>query len=108
MAENPLPDGAVEDVYGGPVSTNHTANFIEGMQSRKQPISDVWTHNRMLEICHLSNIAMRLGREINWDPDKREIIGDRQAGLFPVAGKPKRLRTRHGVNLPLRDSGWFR
>jgi hypothetical protein len=46
-------------VYGGPVSENHTANFIEGMKSRKQPISDVWSHNRMLEICHLSNIAMR-------------------------------------------------
>ncbi|MCS7468500.1 Gfo/Idh/MocA family oxidoreductase [Stieleria sp. ICT_E10.1] len=82
LVQNPLPEGAVEAVYGGPVSENHTANFIEGMKSRKQPISDVWTHNRMLEICHLSNIAMRLGRELNWDPDKREIIGDEQANSF--------------------------
>ncbi len=82
LEQNPLPEGAVEAVYGGPVSENHTANFIEAMKSRKQPISDVWTHNRMLEICHLSNIAMRLGRELNWDPDKREIIGDDQANSF--------------------------
>ncbi|WP_390621107.1 Gfo/Idh/MocA family protein [Stieleria neptunia] len=82
LVQHPLPEGAVEAVYGGPVSENHTANFIEGMKSRKQPISDVWTHNRMLEICHLSNIAMRLGRELNWDPDKREIIGDEQANSF--------------------------
>ena len=82
LANNPLPEGAIEEVYGGKVSENHTANFIEGMNSRKQPISDVWTHNRMLEICHLSNIAMRLNREINWDPDKREIIGDDQANAF--------------------------
>ncbi|QDV82642.1 Inositol 2-dehydrogenase [Stieleria magnilauensis] len=82
LVQNPLPEGAIEAVYGGPVSENHTANFIEGMKSRKQPISDVWTHNRMLEICHLSNIAMRLGRELNWDPDKREIIGDDQANSF--------------------------
>lgn len=82
LKDNPLPDGAIEDVYGGPVSENHSANFIEGMNARKQPISDVWTHNRMLEICHLSNIAMRLGRELKWDPTKREIIGDDQANSF--------------------------
>ncbi len=82
LKSNPLPDGALEEVYCGPISANHTANFIEGMKSRKQPISDVWSHNRMLEICHLSNIAIRLGRALNWDPVKREIIGDDQANSF--------------------------
>jgi predicted dehydrogenase len=82
LKDKPLPEDAVEKVYGGKVSANHTANFIEGMQARKQPISDVWSHNRMLEICHLSNIAMRLNRELKWDPAKREIIGDDQANAF--------------------------
>ncbi|TWT40094.1 Inositol 2-dehydrogenase [Thalassoglobus neptunius] len=82
LESNPLPGGAIEEVYGGPVSENHTANFIDAMNSRKQPISDVWSHNRMLEICHLSNIAMRLGRAVNWDPAKREIVGDSQANTF--------------------------
>ena len=82
LKDQPLPDNAIEEVYGGKVSANHTANFIEGMKARKQPISDVWTHNRMLEICHLSNIAMRLGRAVQWDPSKREIIGDDQANSF--------------------------
>ena len=36
----------------------------------------------MLEICHLSNIAMRLDRELKWDPAKREIIGDAEANSF--------------------------
>lgn len=82
LKAKPLPDGAIEEVYGGKVSENHTANFVDAMISRKQPISDVWTHNRMLEICHLSNIAMRVGRELKWDPTKREIIGDDQANSF--------------------------
>ena len=82
LKDKPLPDGAIEKIYGGKVSANHTANFIEGMKARKQPISDVWSHNRMLEICHLSNIAMRLGRELKWDPIKREILGDAQANSF--------------------------
>ncbi len=82
LKENPLPEGAIEEVYGGKVSENHTANFIEGMRSRKQPISDVWTHNRMLEICHLSNIAMRLNRSLQWDPNKRQVVGDDLANSF--------------------------
>lgn len=82
LKDKPLPEGAIDAVYGGKVSENHTANFIEGMRARKQPISDVWSHNRMLEICHLSNIAMRLGRELKWDPVKREIVGDAQANAF--------------------------
>jgi len=82
LKNNPLPGDAIEDVYGGPVAENHTANFIDSMKSRKQPISDVWTHNRMLEICHLSNIAMRLDRALSWDPAKRVIVGDAEANSF--------------------------
>jgi len=82
LKDKPLPEGAIEAIYGGKVSENHTANFIEGMKARKQPISDVWTHNRMLEICHLSNIAMRLNRALQWDPAKREIVGDSEANSF--------------------------
>jgi len=82
LKDKPLPEGSIEKIYGGKVSENHTANFTDAMKSRKQPISDVWTHNRMLEICHLSNIAMRLGREIAWDPVARQVIGDDQANSF--------------------------
>ena len=82
LASNPLPSRSVEDVYGGPVPENHTLNFIEAINAQKEPISDVWTHNQMLEICHLSNIAMRLGRPLDWDPGKREVVGDEQANSF--------------------------
>jgi len=82
LKSNPLPENAIEEVYGGKVPANHTANFIDGMRARKQPISDVWSHNRMLEICHLANIAVRLDREVKWDPAKREIVGDDQANSF--------------------------
>lgn len=82
LESNPLDDGAMEEVYGGKVTNNHVVNLINSMKSREQPISDVWSHNRMLEICHLSNIAMRLDRPLEWDPAKREIIGDDQANSF--------------------------
>jgi predicted dehydrogenase len=84
LKDDPLPEGAVEEIYGGPVPKNHSENFVAAMKSRTQPVSDVWSHNRMLEICHLSNIAMRLGRGLDWDPVKREIMGDAQANAFLV------------------------
>lgn len=96
LKEDPLPDGAIEAVYGGKVSANHTANFIEAMQARKQPISDVWSHNRMLEICHLSNIAMRLGRALQWDAVKREIVGDAQANSFLARENRKGFEIKMG------------
>lgn len=82
LEQNPLPEGAIEAVYGGPVRGGHVRNFVDCIKSRKQPVSDVWSHNRMLEICHLSNIAMRLGRELQWDSAKREIVNDREASTF--------------------------
>jgi len=82
LKEAPLPEDAIEAVYGGPVAKNHTDNFVAAIRSRQQPISDVWSHNRMLEICHLANIAMRLGRALEWDSVKREIVGDAQAKSF--------------------------
>ncbi len=96
LKDNPLPEGAIEAVYGGKVSANHTANFIEGMQARKQPISDVWSHNRMLEVCHLSNIAMRLGRALKWDAVKREIVDDAQANSFLARENRKGFEIKMG------------
>ena len=40
----------------------------------------------MLGIGHLSNIAMRLDREVKWDPGKREIVGDAEANSFLSRG----------------------
>ena len=64
------------------MTDNHVTNFINAMKARKQPVSDVWSHNRMLEICHLSNIAMRLDRPVSWDPQQRQVIDDEQANGF--------------------------
>ena len=36
--------------------------------------------HRSITICHLGNIAMRLGREsLKWDPEKEQILGDEEA-----------------------------
>jgi len=63
-------------------SNGHHRNFIECVRSRKLPICDVETGHRSVSVCHLGNIAIRLGRKIQWDPDKEQIVGDEEAARW--------------------------
>jgi hypothetical protein len=33
-------------------------------------------------VCHLANIALRLGRRLRWDAEREEIIGDSEASRW--------------------------
>ena len=61
------------------VSNNHHQNWFDCIKSRKLPICDVEIGHRSATVCHLGNLAVRLGRTIKWDPAKQEIIGDAEA-----------------------------
>lgn len=61
-------------------SKNHFRNFIDCVLSRTETVAPVETAHRSITICHLGNIAMRLGRaSLKWDPKKEKIIGDSEA-----------------------------
>jgi predicted dehydrogenase len=62
-----------------PKSSNHWGNWLDCIQSRERPICDVEIGHRSATICHLGNIAILLGRELSWDPQKEEFVGDDQA-----------------------------
>jgi hypothetical protein len=62
-----------------PVSDNHFRNFLDAVKSRQDPIEPVEVGHRTATVCHLGNIAMRLGRKIKWDPVKEVIVGDAEA-----------------------------
>lgn len=76
MLEKPLPEDAIKKLYKGKTPGDHMANFFDCLQSREQPISDVNTHHRAMTTCHLANIAIRLGRKLQWDPKSEQIVGD--------------------------------
>jgi predicted dehydrogenase len=60
----------------------HVKNFVDCVRSRKQPNSDVEIGHNSMIACHLGNIAFRLGRQVKWDVDKEEIIGDKEAQRY--------------------------
>jgi len=82
LKEKPLPEDAMEKLYGGKVPTGHMANFFECIKTRETPASDVESHHRMLSICHAVNIALRLNRKLTFDPKQEKFVGDDQANTF--------------------------
>lgn len=59
-----------------PPSDNHHRNFLDCVRSRRTPVAPIEHAHRTITIAHLGNIAMRLGREIRWDPATETIAGD--------------------------------
>lgn len=58
---------------------NHMGNFFDCVRSRKLPISEIESQHRSVSLCHLGNIAMRLGRPLQWDPERELFPNDPQA-----------------------------
>ncbi len=87
LENNPLPDDAISKVYRGmPMDhnerTQHWANFLHCVETRETPISDVHTHMEMLNVCHLAGISARLGRDLKWDNESEQIVGDEEANAM--------------------------
>src|SRR5690606_17092776 len=61
-------------------SNDHLRNFIDRVFSREPTVAPVEVAHRTITICHLGNIAMRLGRErLQWNPVTEAIEGDDEA-----------------------------
>ncbi len=63
-------------------SPGHHQNFIDCVISREPPMATAEIGHRTATICHLNNMAMRVGRTVKWDPNREELIDDSAAGKF--------------------------
>lgn len=82
MYKDPVPEALLVELRKGKKLEGHMENFFACCRDRGVPVSDVWTHHRALTTCHLGNIALRLNRNLKWDPDAEEIQGDSEASSF--------------------------
>ena len=60
----------------GDMSLAHMKNFLDCMESRQRPASDVEVGHNSMIACHLGNIAFRTGRRVQWDVAKEMTVGD--------------------------------
>ncbi len=65
-----------------PGTDEHHNDWLDCIKTRKQCRAGVEAGHRSASVCHLGNIAMRLGRSLEWDPSKEEFKGDTAANML--------------------------
>lgn len=81
-------------LYKGKKFEGHKENFFRCLREGGLPVSDVFSHLQTMNSCHLSAIAARLGRVVQWDPKTEKIVGDEQAAGFFAR------KRREGFDIP--------
>jgi predicted dehydrogenase len=61
---------------------NHLANFVECVKSRETPNADVEVGHLSTRLCHLGNIAHRVGRRLHFDGATESFPGDAEANAL--------------------------
>ena len=68
----------------GDAGGDHFANFLEAVRARNSSIlhAEIEEGHKSSALCHLANIAQRVGRTIEFDPAAEKILGDAEAGAL--------------------------
>lgn len=75
-------------------SNEQHGNWLDCIESRKDPISPVEIGHRACSVCLITHISMKLGRKLNWNPDKEKFVNDSEANKMLVRSQ----RSPYGVN----------
>jgi hypothetical protein len=58
---------------------SHMQNFVDCVKTRQIPVSGVAEQHRTQIPAHLTNIALRLGRPLNWNAARERFVDDPEA-----------------------------
>lgn len=73
-------------------SPGHHRNFLDCVRTRLQPIANHEIGRSTATVCHINNLALQLGRELQWDPVS-EMFADEEANrlVLPQMREPYSL-----------------
>jgi len=57
-------------------------DFLDCVRSRKDPYFPVDIGHRVSTVCHLGNLAIKLGRKLKWDPQAERFLNDDSANAL--------------------------
>lgn len=63
-------------------SDEQHGNWLECIKSGKQPISPVEIGHRACTVCLVSHIAMKLPRQLEWNPEQERFVNDVEANAL--------------------------
>jgi predicted dehydrogenase len=80
LVESPVERGRVtgKGAWEYPAAAHQLA-WIESLRAGKPGVHSIETAVRANLVCHLSDICVRTGRAIRWDPQRQAIAGDSEA-----------------------------
>jgi predicted dehydrogenase len=58
------------------------ADFLEAIRTGRRPVCDIEIGHRATNMSLLGMVSLKLGRSIQWDGDKEEVIGDAEANTL--------------------------
>jgi predicted dehydrogenase len=61
---------------------HHFDDFVDAIRNSRRPSADILEGHRSVAIVHLSNIALRAGRSLDFDPRTETILGDPEASAL--------------------------
>jgi predicted dehydrogenase len=70
----------IKSMTGRPNLLAHQRNFFECIRTSARPAADIEINHLSTSLCHLGNIATRVGRVLHFDPMTEEIQNDKDAG----------------------------
>ncbi len=62
-----------------PTIRAHMADFLRAIEKRSKPVADIEQGHISSSSCILANLSMQLGRTLQWDAAKGQIVGDEEA-----------------------------
>jgi predicted dehydrogenase len=62
-----------------PAIRAHMKNFLECIETRARPVSDIEQGYMSTSACILANLSLKLGRSLTWDHAKGQVLGDDEA-----------------------------
>ncbi|MDF9799479.1 putative dehydrogenase [Catalinimonas alkaloidigena] len=67
------------ELNAAPATRLHMLDFLDAIKNGSKPIADIEEGHISTASCILANLSMETGRPLVYDPQKRQIIGDREA-----------------------------
>ena len=58
---------------------DHIGDWVRAIKTRTRTVAHPESAHRAISICQISNLCLRLGRELKWDPVAEKFIGDEDA-----------------------------
>jgi len=81
-----------------PTMVLNERDWLDCIKSRNRPFCEVEDGHHVQTTCNLANMSLLLKRSIKWDPEKEEVVGDKEAAA--MAAGLWRSKTSHAYRAP--------